>query len=102
MSTEPAPTGQDDTTDLVTELRQRVQRALDAYEAAKFAIGDEGGDCDLGAGLREIQPTLDPADPVVQAVARALIGQGVSYTLQVIFGGPDHARLTAGAADITL
>lgn len=60
--------------DPVEELRQRILAALAAYEAAKFEVGDEGGDSELGAGLRLIQNTLDTTDPVVQVVARELVG----------------------------
>lgn len=59
--------------ELVDELRRRVQAALDAGRAARFANGETDGDDDLTASLANLAETLGPDDPVVVAVARALL-----------------------------
>lgn len=59
--------------ELVDELRRRVQAALDAGRAARFTNGDTDGDDDLTAALANLAETLGPDDPVVVAVARALL-----------------------------
>lgn len=91
MGTEPVPTGQDDAADPVRELQRRVKRARvtapvafehDYYRPLALALAN------LDHFLNGHAESAAP-DPLMQRVARVLIGEGITYTEWCVYWDAD-------------